>query len=77
MGDNMVQSRTVLELSGKSGSRVWFSQLDEPEGRTHLFGLDFSVWQDFGEPEVMTFTMEPGDKLNEEGNRVGEAAAAH
>lgn len=34
------------------------------EDRNHEMGLDFGVWEDFGQPEAITVTVEPGDLLN-------------
>lgn len=35
--------------------------------RAHKLYLDREVWRDMGRPGQVTVTVEPGDKLNEEG----------
>ena len=40
---------------------------EEDQGRAHLFYLDRSVWEDMDQPEIVTVTIEQGDKLNDGG----------
>lgn len=58
----------ILEGSYDVGIR-YFSQLDEDvtEFRSvhRKFMLDVDTWDELGEPEVVTITIEPGDRLNE------------
>jgi len=63
----MVKSQTVLEKKKVGSVRVVFEQTTEAreEMRLHAIGVDRAVWDEMGEPDVITITIEPGDKLNE------------
>jgi hypothetical protein len=46
--------------------QVLFAQdLDDPDRRPYLFVLPVQIFQDLGEPETITVTIEPGDLLSE------------
>lgn len=42
------------------------SIVDEPGDRVTTTGIDHDVWVELGEPEQITVTVEPGDRLNED-----------
>lgn len=68
MGKVLTKSQTVLELQLGGILGLVFSA-PEVEGEEHRYNamqVDKRVWEDMGKPEVITVTIEPGDKLNEE-----------
>lgn len=42
-----------------------FPDSDDERVRMHHVAVDAEVWRDMGEPDVVTVTIEPGDRLNE------------
>lgn len=65
------KTRTVLnrpdprvEHAGDSVSFVSDHEDGEVPWRHTGMSLDKSVWHDMGKPDVITITIEPGDKLN-------------
>jgi len=66
------KTRSVLhrvDLHGAEGvGLVTFERIldeqDEPQRRVRI---DVAAWHDLGEPDVITVTIEPGDRLNEDG----------
>lgn len=58
----MVKTRTVLN---RVEFGLYAQQGDDIDAtRAHLLDLDPDVATDLGDPEVVTVTIEPGDKLN-------------
>jgi len=61
----LTKTTRIMELTGAGNSRITFSQYDEETGfmlsRTQM---KRELWEDLGKPEVVTMTIEPGDKLN-------------
>jgi hypothetical protein len=69
----IVKTQTVLELDdvNKAVDRVQFVHPDRfsrQQDRTHyverLLRISFRDWSELGQPDRITITMEPGDKLN-------------
>lgn len=54
--------RRVPELTA-----TFESELEDPVDRFYLVTIDPRCDDEFGHPEFITVTVEPGDKLNEEG----------
>jgi hypothetical protein len=63
-------SKTASVLTQVESDSTWVSfeiERDEPdETRRRDVTIDYATWQDLGEPETITVTIEPGDRLNEE-----------
>ncbi len=63
------KTRSILTRSTTKGdedySRQWFIQVDEETDviRREVY-VDIGTYQDLGEPETITITIEPGDTLN-------------
>lgn len=60
------KTRSVLTENGDPDLGVrWYIQVDEETEviRRELY-LDIATYQDLGEPETITVTIEPGDLLN-------------
>jgi hypothetical protein len=53
---------------GVQTSAQIFMEDSEDRARANAHWLHHEVWVDMGEPDTITITIEPGDKLNEEGS---------
>ena len=67
----LTRSRTVLTHNpeGRLQTVVYFDRgADEEPNAGHLNSIDIprQMWKDLGQPDKLTITIEPGDKLNEE-----------
>jgi hypothetical protein len=67
----VTKSQTVLRRDRApfpTSKRVIYRPADfndiEAYGRQTLFGLDVDLYGEMGEPETITLTIEPGDRLN-------------
>jgi hypothetical protein len=61
------QSRSVLHAVVREGEDITFARmLDEPDEAQRTVCLDADTWRDLGSPDVITVTIEPGDRLNED-----------
>lgn len=58
-------TKTVTRMVKVNNGRTYTS-MEEDGDRAHFLVIDEYVFEDFGSPEVITVTIEPGDKLNEE-----------
>jgi hypothetical protein len=47
-------------------TQSFISQVDEPGDRITSVHVDTDVWVELDRPEIVTVTIEPGDKLNGE-----------
>lgn len=63
---NCTQTRTVLVRTRfKNGQPVYTQVVDaDEEPRLHSVTLDADIAEEMGNPEIITVTIEPGDKLN-------------
>jgi len=65
----LLKHETVLEKGpdvDASGKRVIFTV--EPEDESDVPGILYlarSLWEEFGQPDTITVTVEPGDSLND------------
>lgn len=70
----MTKTQTVLSIpegwsKGVNRGQVFFGQEGTDEDtRQHEMYLDRQVWEELGSPTTVTITIEPGDKLNDQGN---------
>ncbi len=66
---NMVRHRTIMQRSTEEifEGMVLFEQEPDEEGQYEQILITKQNWEDFGEPEVITISVEPGDRLNDEG----------
>lgn len=67
---NLAKTRSVflrVSISGLEDFQLFERAVDEEPDDYHVFELKIPtvMWKDMGEPETITVTVEPGDKLNE------------
>lgn len=64
----LTRTRVVLHRvtgSGMESHRVIFSREPDEDGDVpHTHYLPRDVWEDFGRPDTITLTVDPGDRLN-------------
>lgn len=65
------KTQFVLNFQGGEGEEMTFTRRVDPgeppeRGRVNKIDLPRSQWVEFGQPDVITVTIEPGDRLNEE-----------
>lgn len=56
---------TVRDPANAFISFLQFPDADDGLVCAHAVSVDVEVWRDMGEPDVITVTIEPGDRLNE------------
>lgn len=63
----LTATRSVMTFVGRHGDWARFEAYDEDSGRLRR-RVSFLAyeWDDMGCPRVVTLTIEPGDRLNEE-----------
>lgn len=65
MATVLLKTTTVLKLKNQGDSNVSFHQeKDEGDVRYRHLWMRRDIWEDLGEPQEITVTIEPGDKLN-------------
>lgn len=68
MGAPLVKTRTILKFVEFYRGEIPVFQPEDDEighGRMTRIEVDRDVWNDMGQPETITVTIEPGDLLNE------------
>jgi hypothetical protein len=61
----LIKSQKVLDYLGPTADVHYFGTPDEDSGNVMLgYKLTQRDFDDFGRPEKLTITIEPGDKLN-------------
>jgi hypothetical protein len=66
MGD-LTKTRVVLHLFGEihpAGPVIFSDAEDQDPDVTETVYLPLEVWREMGEPDSVTVTVEPGDRLN-------------
>lgn len=66
----LLKTRSILthdvRFPDDEGGRQWFIQSDEETGVVNRrVYVDSTTFEDLGQPEVITLTVEPGDQLND------------
>ncbi len=63
---SLTKTTTVLRYHGRNADSAWFRPVTDSgdPGRSHVLYVDRDVWGDMGEPQLLTITIEPGDRLN-------------
>lgn len=63
----MVRSESVLDYVTESAENVMFSNATQMGvGCVTIASIPMDKWRDMGEPDVITVTVQPGDRLNDE-----------
>ena len=70
-GGHLSKTQFVLERLQGEGDDITFHRKHDPQdvpdfSRVRRMDIPRFMWDQFGHPEVITVTIEPGDKLNEE-----------
>lgn len=68
MGNILTKRQIVLRRVDSTNLYVAVDDEDAPwPERTHSFYVESVAVEDMGEPDTITVTIEPGDRLNDEG----------
>ena len=61
------KTEVVLDRDGDTPTHARFAydpDIASGEAHTHAVDVERSAWRDMGEPDTITVTIEPGDRLN-------------
>lgn len=61
MGSILTKTRTIMH---RKNALVFTCEDGEEEYANHRLAFDGDVWDDMGQPDTITVTIEPGDTLN-------------
>jgi len=67
----LTKSEQVLDHAGADKDGSQFFSDPEEGGQCVELDVPLQMWEDFGRPTKITIVIEPGDRLNEEGDGGG------